>query len=188
MSDSLQGHFLLAADHLKDPNFFQSVILMLEHTEETAMGLIVNRPMAIPLQEALGEVIGDKEGQSPIFCGGPVERTSMFIMHNCADLASADRTICEGIYVSGSSDSFDQLLQESEATERERLFRVYCGYSGWSAGQLEQEIDRGDWLSIPATSAQVFQSDPYELWEQCVQDLKVQHRILPHHVSDPEMN
>lgn len=188
MLNSLEGHFLLAAGHLRDPHFYQSVVLMLEHTEETAMGLIVNRPMSTRMHEALGDVGSSMDQRSPLYSGGPVEDSSMFIMHNCEDLASADRTICDGVYVSSSSDSFDHLIQESGDTQQQRLFRVYCGYAGWGGGQLEQEIERGDWLSVPATSERVFQSDPYELWDVCMREQKVKHRILPHNPPDPLMN
>lgn len=188
MPDSLEGHFLLAADHLRDPNFYQTVVLMLEHNDETAMGLIVNRPMSTRLHEALGDVTSQMDKNSPLFAGGPVETNSMFIMHNCNDLAEADRTICQGVYVSSSSDSFDQLTRDSAAPEPKRLFRVYCGYAGWGAGQLEQEIKRGDWFSIPASSQRVFESDPYELWDVCSAEFKQQHRLLPHHAQDPHLN
>lgn len=188
MLNSLEGHFLLAANHMRDPNFYQSVVLMLEHTDETAMGLIVNRPMSTKLHEALGDMGSPTNQRSPLFSGGPVEDSSMFIMHNCEDLSSSDRTVCDGVYVSSSSDSFDHLIQESIDDLRERLFRVYCGYAGWGGGQLEQEIERGDWLSVPATSERVFQSDPYELWDDCMRELKGKHRILPHNSSDPQMN
>ncbi|MEP3479459.1 MAG: YqgE/AlgH family protein [Fuerstiella sp.] len=188
MLNSLEGHFLLAANHLRDPNFFQCVILMLEHTEETAMGLIVNRPMSTKLNEALGDLGSGSDQRSPLFSGGPVEDSSMFIMHNCQDLSTSDRTICDGVYVSSSSDSFDHLIQESVEVEQERLFRVYCGYAGWAGGQLEQEIDRGDWLTLPASSERVFKNDPYELWDNCMRELKAKHRILPQGPSDPLMN
>lgn len=188
MPDSLEGHFLLAADHLKDPNFYQSVILMLEHDAETAMGLIVNRPMSTRLHEALGDMTSQVGKGSALFFGGPVETNSMFIMHNCEGLADVDRTICQGVYVSTSSDSFDHLIEESKQQQDQRLFRVYCGYAGWGPGQLEEEIARGDWLSFPATTERVFQSDPYELWDVCVQEFKKQHRILPDNPADPSLN
>lgn len=188
MLNSLEGHFLLAANHLRDPNFYQSVVLMLEHTDETAMGLIINRPMSTKLHEALGDLGLPADQRSPLFAGGPVEESSMFIMHNCEDLSSADRTICDGVFVSSSSDSFDHLVEESVDGDRQRLFRVYCGYAGWGGEQLQQEIRRGDWLSIPATSERVFQSDPYELWDRCMREVKSKHRILPHDCPDPLMN
>lgn len=188
MLNSLEGHFLLAADHLRGPSFYQSVVLMLEHTEEAAMGLIVNRPMSTKLHEALGDIASTDDQRSLLFFGGPVEDSSMFVMHNCQDLSSSDRPICDGVYVSSSSDSFDYLTQEASNVKEQRLFRVYCGYAGWDGQQLEQEIQRGDWLSIPATSERVFQSDPYQLWDDCMEQRKAQRRFLPAFPSNPLMN
>ncbi|MFM8726016.1 MAG: YqgE/AlgH family protein, partial [Planctomycetaceae bacterium] len=81
---SLQGCFLTAADHLRDANFFRSVVLLLEHTQEGAMGLVINRPSATSIGKALGNSENVNDAAAPMFVGGPVEPTSLFILHNCA--------------------------------------------------------------------------------------------------------
>ncbi|MEZ6126781.1 MAG: YqgE/AlgH family protein [Planctomycetaceae bacterium] len=190
MSQSLQGHFLVSAGHLRDPNFYRSVVLMLEHNDESAMGLIINRPSSLAVDAALSELGATSAGSDPIFTGGPVETTALFILHSCRDLAGKDEEVVPGLYVTGSNESFESLVanREGVSCEHDCGFRIYCGYSGWGPGQLEGEIERGDWLILPAEAAIAFADDPYNIWELCVQKIHEANRILPHSVMNPDWN
>ena len=86
MSLSLQGSFLVAANYLKDPNFYRSVVLMLDHNDQGAMGLVINRPSAMTIGKALSQQGVSNVNHSPVFVGGPVEPTSLFILHICIAL------------------------------------------------------------------------------------------------------
>ena len=92
------------------------------------------------------------------------------------------------IFLTGSNDSFESLVNNEQNCDHECGFRVYCGYAGWDSGQLQGEIDRGDWLVLSAEGHLVFQVDPYEVWDQCVQTVRELNRVLPHVPSDPRWN
>ncbi|MEQ9408625.1 MAG: YqgE/AlgH family protein [Fuerstiella sp.] len=188
MSTSLRGHLLVAASHLRDPNFYRSVVLMLEHSEETAMGLVINRPSSIAVDAAMLKLKSKPISGDPIFSGGPVDTSALFILHNCVELGQQDEEVTAGVFVTGSNDSFESLVTSDVSCTHKCGFRIYCGYAGWGPGQLEAEIDRSDWRIIPADSSLVFEEDPYSLWEVCTQLVHEQHRLLPHDVKNPEWN
>lgn len=188
MAKSLQGHFLVAANHLKDSNFYRSVILMLEDNDESSMGLVINRPSSLAMDAALSKLGKKPAGSAPIFSGGPVETTALFILHSCKDLAPDDEEIVPGVYVTGSNDSFESLVSDEITCDNSCSFRIFCGYAGWAEGQLAGEIDRGDWRILPAESGIVFSDDAYTIWETCTQRLREASRFLPHTVQNPEWN
>ena len=189
MSQNLQGQFLVALRQLKDPNFFQTVVLLLEHDDSSAMGLVVNSPDSLGVAEALSLVTG-KEDQSggPIYSGGPVEPSALFILHNCDELDPDDKEVTPGVFLTGSSDSFESLIDRVMTSEQDCGFRIFRGYAGWGADQLEGEISRGDWGIIPADAGLVFDEDPYSVCERCFRQVQIQNRFLPLESPDPEWN
>lgn len=188
MSAFCQGQFLVALDHLRDPNFFRTVVLMLEHDSEGAMGLVVNRPSAVSIEKALSEPVPKDAPETPLYVGGPVENSSLYILHNCLVLGQHDQEILPGVFLSGSSESFETVVRDGLKPQSGIRFRVYCGYAGWAGGQLESEIGRGDWEVIPADAALVLELDPYGIWDQCMRKIHRANRILPHQVRNPEWN
>lgn len=191
MSDCLHGEFLIAADQLRDQNFYRTVVLILEHNQEGAMGLVVNRPSSIAVGAALG---GDSDGHTgfaldaPVFIGGPVETSALFVLHNHLRPGLQDREVVPGLFLAGSDDSLQAVVNPDQEADPHGNFRVYCGYAGWGAQQLESEVARGDWLSVPADSGTVLEEDPYGIWEVCIRRFRRAHRLLPHNVRNPEWN
>lgn len=187
MSERLHGDFLIAADQLRDQNFYRAVVLILEHNDEGAMGLVVNRPSSL----AVDTTFGGKSLLSldtPIFIGGPVENSALFVLHNFLRPGLQDREVVPGLFLAGSNDSLEAVVNsEGDADQRGR-FRVFCGYAGWGSAQLDAEIARGDWLSVPADSGTILEEDPYQIWEVCTRRFRRAHRILPHNVRNPEWN
>lgn len=188
MTVSLQGSFLVAASQLRDPNFYRSVVLMLEHSPESAMGLIVNRPSAITVGKVLAQHNPVNSLNAPVFQGGPVSENSLFVLHNNLSLAQGDQEIAPGVFLVGSESSFDELIRKEQPANKGILFRLVCGYAGWGAGQLEQELQRGDWHVIPADGSLVLEEDPYGLWEVCTRKFNRASRVLPQDVRNPEWN
>lgn len=188
MAVSLQGQFLVAANHLRDPNFYRSVVLMLEHGEKGAMGLVINRPSSVSVERALSEHLDTGSCETPVFVGGPVENSALFILHNCFSLGQLDQEIAPGLYLAGSHESFETVVRDGLKPDNSVLFRVFCGYAGWGEQQLEDEIDRGDWFVLPGDSQIVLEHDPYGAWEVCTRKLQRASRILPHNVKNPEWN
>jgi putative transcriptional regulator len=188
MSDSIRGKFLIAGKHLRDSNFFKSIVLMLEHNDEGAMGLVINRPMEVSLSEALSKHFDFPSSDHFLFSGGPVETNALLILHNSTDHDQEHESIVPGVFVGTSPDIFERVVQSIGDQDTDFQFRIFAGYSGWGAGQLEFEVDRGDWYAVPAKSFHVFGKNPYEVWDDVMQSFYEDHRILPDQPPSPEWN
>ncbi len=188
MTISLQGSFLIAAHHLRDPNFYRSVVLMLEHSPQSAMGLIVNRPTATTIGQALAQHQPINGLDAPVFFGGPVEQNALFVLHNSMTLAQQDQEITPGLYLAGSERSFDQVVCQATPPKINIQFRLLCGYAGWGAGQLESEMERGDWNVLPSAGSMLLEEDPYGFWELCAKRLKRVSALLPQDARNPSWN
>lgn len=187
MPQSLKGQFLIAARHLNDPNFFKTVVLIIDHGEEGAMGLVVNRPSCLSVATALSHEFDLSSSEEMVHFGGPVDREALFIIHNC-DEDDCCREVVPGVVTVGSSEEFQSVLSGVQEEDPALAFRIFHGCAGWSTDQLEGEIERGDWLILPASSEATFHEDPYELWDLCLAQVYRSNRILPHTVQDPEWN
>ncbi|RMG41646.1 MAG: YqgE/AlgH family protein [Planctomycetota bacterium] len=186
-SQSLQGKLLIAACHLRDPNFYKTVVLVVEHGEGGAMGLVVNRPTSISVARALSEHFELPDRGELVYYGGPVEPNALFVIHNAEDIDNGS-PIIPGLYVGSSAEAFENVVR-SAADDNDRLrFRIYSGCAGWAPRQLEAELDQGDWFVLPATADIVFADDPYAVYDALLRDIRRAQRIIPTAVEDPELN
>lgn len=192
MSESLRGHFLIAAKHLRDSNFFKAVVLMLEHNEDGAMGVVINHPMDVSVSSALSKHFEMSRAGQCLLAGGPVEENALLILHNSRDYDQEHDPVVPGVFVGTSPDVFERVvessLEDNEENGSDFEFRIYAGYSGWGAGQLEYEISRGDWFSIPASADLVFGREPYDIWEDALKNFHEKKRLLPNQPQNPEWN
>ena len=156
---SLMGKFLVAGRELQDPNFRESVVLLVRHTERGAVGVIVNRPTPMPLSTLAPELDGANRAGT-VNMGGPVEPdTVQLLVRSSGNLRGAD-PVLDDVQFSRSAELLGRLL----STEPAGRYRIFMGYAGWGSGQLESEIDRGDWHVVPATAREVFDENPGRLW------------------------
>lgn len=191
MSESLRGHFLIAAKHLRDSNFFKAVVLMLEHNEDGAMGIVINHPMDVSVSSALSKHFEESKAGQSLLAGGPVEENALLILHNSLDYDQEHEPVVPGVFVGTSPDVFEKVVESSlqdEVASSDFQFRIYAGYSGWGEGQLEHEMSRGDWFSIPASAKLVFDQAPYAVWEAATKQLYERKRIFPNQPTNPEWN
>lgn len=188
MSESLRGHCLVAAKSLRDPNFHKTVVLLLEHNDQGATGLIVNRPSSIKVAHALSAHFNLPEMDDVVFVGGPVEPSALLMLHNADLFQDSESSPIPGLYIGGSAESFEKVLQSCGHGADQPHFRIFSGYSGWGAGQLEGEIDRGDWLIHPGCCDLLFRSDPYEVYDIVLQKIYKANRLLPYEVKNPQWN
>jgi putative transcriptional regulator len=153
---SLQGHLLVSSPELPDV-FEQSVVLLVRHNEEGAFGLVLNRSTATPVQEIWSRVSESEclTGEH-LHVGGPVEGPLM-ALHD--DEPAMELEVFPGVYFSANREQLEQLAMREGAAAR-----YFVGYAGWSPGQLEGELKRGSWQTLPARAEHVFQSDE-RLWE-----------------------
>lgn len=162
------GQFVVASRQLVDPNFARSVIYMVAHSADGAMGLIVNRAEGTStLKEVLG-AIGiktDKKDRVTLYFGGPVEPARGFLLHSPDYVGASTQLIGKEIALSGGLDVMRAIAQGKGPKQT----RFLLGYAGWGPGQLDHEIARGDWLIAPADSALIFSSEPDTVWEKALQ-------------------
>jgi putative transcriptional regulator len=188
MFDSVRGQFLIAGTQLRDPTFFKTVVLMVEHCDDGAMGLVINRPTSVNMANMLAGHFDIPTTDEVIYSGGPVEPKALFVVHDSSELSDGENPVVPGIHVASSTDVFERVIQSYLTSDDEMEFRIFAGCAGWGAGQLEDELERGDWYLQPATAGMTLDADPYEIWDRLVEQVHQSHRILPHSTSDPEWN
>jgi putative transcriptional regulator len=155
---SLQSHLLIATDELAEP-FARSVVLLVHHTAEGAMGLILNRRTGTELKEAWAKISDVPcHREASIFLGGPCEGP-LVALHTHEFLLEVE--VMSGVYFSAGKDKIETLVAQN-ADESSHV-KFFAGYSGWSPGQLENEITRGSWSVMPARREHVFDHED-ELW------------------------
>ncbi len=170
---SLAGRLLVATPELDDPNFFQTVIYVVEHDEKGAMGLVVNRPLARgPIADLLKGLQAESEearGEIIIHYGGPVQSGKGFVLHS--DDYTSDHTVVgsSGIAVT-TQVGIVQAIARGKGPKKS-IFLL--GYAGWAPGQLEAEIKAGGWFSIPLEEGLVFEGDPATKWERALARRKI---------------
>ena len=181
---SLQGKFVVASPYLEDPNFAQTVVLLVQHDDDGAFGLILNRRFEQSLADMLTPEFGtDWNCELPVFVGGPVHGP-LIAIHNCEEFA--EQVIVPGVFMSAQKEAMDGLIRESFSD-----VRMFHGYSGWGAGQLEDELEVGGWLLAEATADDVF-SDVEQLWRRVTRRINLEILTdgtqLKHVPDDPSLN
>jgi putative transcriptional regulator len=167
----LPGKLLVAHRDLPDPNFAETVILVMHYDETGAMGLIINRQTTVPLKRALREFVSAQERSDPVYLGGPVSRTGARALARSATAPAEARHIFADIYVVTGKESLEALL--GSAKSGPQTLRVYFGYAGWAPGQLESEIDAGMWHVLGGDPAVVFDLDPASVWSRMIERTEV---------------
>ncbi|MBI5545500.1 MAG: YqgE/AlgH family protein [Deltaproteobacteria bacterium] len=176
MSEIAPG-FVVAVPQLGDPNFHRAVVLMLEHSDQGAMGLVVNRPAPLKLSDVArghGLQVGRSYEESFVFVGGPVEPERGFVLHDRSEVPEAI-PLFEGMFVSGSLDSLRLLFQGPPDR-----FRLCLGYAGWGPGQIEKELKEGAWITAEPSSRHVLATPPAQMWEAVLKDMGIDPLMLMH--------
>jgi putative transcriptional regulator len=186
---SLQGHLLVASPKLVDPNFFHTVVLLVQHNQEGALGLVLNRPLQTTVQEMWQEVgESDCEIDQPLHQGGPCEGPLM-VLHGTR--SSAEIEVSDGVYFCTSRERIEALIEEGGDDLGGNGVKFFVGYSGWTAGQLEAELEEGSWLTLDANPQAIFQGDEH-LWSDLVRALSratVTGMVDPKRIpDDPSVN
>ena len=177
MPQKLRGRYLIAGRHLKDPNFFRTVVLIVEHNDAGSMGLVLNRPTAIEVRQALAGHFELPEADDPVYFGGPVEPHALFLLHDAAPQAGDETPVLPGLFVGANADVFEKIV--TTATSTGARYRVFSGCAGWGPGQLEGELSRGDWHVVPAEPEAVFEGDPYTRWNELIDEVARRHPAFP---------
>lgn len=178
-----RGKFLIAGPEMRDPNFSETVVLLLEYDETGALGLIINWPTEMPADHVLPDVEGLAESPHQVFIGGPVQRGQITLLVQADEAPGDARHVFADIYFSGSGDLLRRLASE---TDSDKQFRLYLGFAGWGAGQLDAELARGGWRVLPGEAPIVFDPSPESVWSELVERSTVHWTDLRTPASDPE--
>lgn len=190
--DSLQDHFLIAMPSMKDGIFERAVIYICEHNNEGAMGIIINLPVNISIDELLSQTVeadlDDESGSpaepktvinTPVFKGGPVSEDRGFVLHTTYPGFSSSLQINDELMITSSLD----VLATLGTNKQPDNYIVALGYSGWGKGQLEQEIADNSWLTIHADEDILFNVPVHQRWEQAVQKIGINVSQLSNEVG-----
>lgn len=164
-----KGVFLIANEFLSDPNFSQTVVLMLEYDKNGAIGLVINRPTEVSLASLLPEVEGLKGRNELVFIGGPVGGSQLFLLVRSTNRPSQSEEIVDGVYASASIQTLREIIAEDSDVA---AFQAYAGYAGWGPGQLDAELSRGDWLVASADSEILFDTASDAIWPKLIRKNK----------------
>jgi len=163
---SLAGQLLIAAPAMSDPRFSHTVILMVRHDQAGAFGIVINRPVGersiAALLEAAGDTYPDVEGSVRVFAGGPVQPELGFVVHS-ADYHRAETVDVDGRVAMTASREILRDIGHNQGPAKS-LFAF--GYAGWGPGQLEGEMARHNWFTVPEEPKLIFDDDRDNLWEE----------------------
>lgn len=154
------GRLLVATEKLGDPNFRESVILILRHDEEKGtLGLVINRRSKVPLARLFPDVAGVKN--DPVYVGGPVELSTVQAVLRLPSKSGEMVHLLSDVYATSSKDDVEKAISSGAQPSK---FHVYLGYAGWAPDQLEAEMELGAWSVVKATPDAIFDEDPDSLW------------------------
>jgi putative transcriptional regulator len=156
-----RGKLLIASDQLLDPNFAETVVLLLEYAPEGALGVIINRPTDVKLAELLPEVEQLRGRDDNAFLGGPVARNRMILLLRSKTPPASSARVVDGVFITSSLDALRDLPRDPHAAPG---LRAYVGYAAWGPQQLDAEVAHGDWHVLPADAATLFDRPPAKLW------------------------
>jgi putative transcriptional regulator len=161
-----KGVLLVAHPSLLDPNFQQTVVLVCEHGAEGTLGVIINRPTAVPLSEALPNMSVLKGTSYVLFAGGPVQPDGILMLFRVVEAPDQLRKVLDRVYLGLSREVLERIITKPNPTE---TFRAYAGYAGWAPGQVEFEMAMGSWAVVSADPSSIFDKAPETLWEEMVE-------------------
>ncbi|MBH0189876.1 MAG: YqgE/AlgH family protein [Nitrospira sp.] len=180
-----KGIFLIAAPSLRDPNFRQTVVLLCEYGPEGALGVVVNRPTAMSISEALPQVPIIEGASHVLYAGGPVQTNQVTLLYRGREFPENAHHVFDGVCLGGDMGMVERILTNVGGQE---AFRAYLGYSGWGPGQLENEMKTGSWILMPADPNLLFEKDPSLVWRDLLLTLGETYRPYAEMPFDPSCN
>ena len=180
--DSARGKLLIAGPSLLDPNFWRTVVLVIEHTEEGALGLVLNRPSETIVSEAVPQLEELVELSDHLFIGGPVQPSAVIVLGEFEDPTDAALLAFDDVGVLGTGAT------PEESSVGLRSGRAFVGHAGWGPGQLDGEIERGDWILEPAILDDAFTGEASDLWSRVLTRKGGNYALLARMPPDPSVN
>jgi putative transcriptional regulator len=182
MDDSLRGKLLVASPALVDPNFARTVVFITEHNEEGAMGIVLDRPSETTVGDVVPQLAEVAGAEAPVYVGGPVQPTALVVLAEFSDPSAAAWIVVADVGFASAD------VDMAELPASVRRARVYAGYSGWGAGQLEAELEVDSWIIEPPLPRELFPDDPDALWSAVLARKGGQYALVARMPADPSVN
>jgi putative transcriptional regulator len=180
--ESLRAQLLIASPQLGDPNFARTVVLITEHNDEGAMGIVLNRPATTTVADAAPELEELVLPGDDVYVGGPVQPSSVIVLAEWETPDDSAVLVFDGVGFVGAGADPDELGRTVVRA------RVFAGFAGWSPEQLEAELERDDWILEPAQPDDVFTETPDDLWSDVLERKGGQYALVARMPLDPSLN
>jgi putative transcriptional regulator len=181
------GILLLSNAELRDPNFRRTVVLLCNHDTDGSFGLTLNRPLDLLASETLDDFTETELGDSmPMYLGGPVDANTVHVLHRYGNLITDSTEIVDGVWWGGDYDEIKSLLKQGRLDPNG--IRFYLGYSGWGAGQLDEEMTSNAWYLSFGDAHTVFEEDAEKMWSRVLRKKGGDYAIVATFPQDPQLN
>ena len=183
MIEPAPGILLIADPFLKDPNFLRTVVFLCEHKEEGSFGFVLNRKYENTLDELIPELEGH---QLPVYYGGPVQMDTIHFLHQYSAEIPGGQQVIKDVYWGGDFEAVINMIKNKELDFNK--IRFYIGYSGWSTGQLSDEMNEKSLLTVEAIRKLIFHRNYEEIWKDSLKHLGGDYEIMVNFPIDPQLN
>lgn len=178
-----KGRVLIAEPFLGGQYFHRSVVLLTEFSDEGAVGFVLNKPVHLNVNEVL---TGLEAFKSDVFVGGPVQNNQIYYLHTVPELIPNSFQILDNLFWGGDFEILKELIS-SKKIEHDQI-RFFAGYSGWSAGQLEDEIKENSWLVSSLDLTDLMSVDNNDIWKKALSQLGGNYKLWANFPKDQNMN
>ena len=181
-----KGSLLIANPVLPDPNFSRTVILLCDHDDQGSFGLVINRSTQLKAPDLFLNINILKSYNEKIYLGGPVSQSMVFFLCRSPSAAGKLDEVCSGVYLGSNLETLESLYSSLENPEQD--IRFYLGYSGWSGGQLAEEMEQNSWLVQRANEQFIFIDSESLIWSKAVNSLGKKYQYLTKAPVNPQWN
>ena len=183
MITAAPGTLLIADPFLKDPNFMRTVVCLCEHQKEGSFGFVLNKKY----EETIDQLITDLEGfKIPVYYGGPVQQDTIHFLHQYPDIIPDSIKVTDDIYWGGNFETLSALIK-TNGIDLSKI-KFFIGYSGWSEGQLSEELKEKSWITSPASRNLIFDISFTDVWKESLRSLGGDYELLVNSPIDPQLN
>ncbi len=180
--EAARGQLLIAGPGLLDPNFWRTVVLVIEHSDDGALGLVLNRPAEMSVSESVPQIDELLDLDDQLYIGGPVQPASVIILAEFEDPSEAALIAFDDVGVLGAGAALEEIVPGL------RSGRAFVGHAGWGPGQLDSELERGDWILERARREDAFAEEPGELWPEVLTRKGGSYALIARMPADPSVN
>ncbi|MDA3881682.1 MAG: YqgE/AlgH family protein [Bacteroidales bacterium] len=179
-----KGKVLVSVPFISDSFFYKTVIYLVEHSDESTVGIVLNKPLPMSLHELVEQV---PESNFPVHIGGPAEHTNLHMLHTFGNKISGSVLVADGVYWGGDFEEIKHHISNHKLSKRN--IRFFLGYSGWGKNQLKQEIEEDTWLVSSISLQELFSiSKDINLWDTILKNMGSKYKAWTHFPPSPLFN